>query len=111
MRIRGIAVAPRLCVLATLVVLNLAAQLFDGIATYIGVERFGELNPLLRLGFAQWGVETTLVVAKLTCIVLILAMAGVPRRRLATAGLSVTLSAYVLFSFVPWTWRLLLVAP
>ncbi len=93
--------------LAILVVLNLALQLFDGVATYIGWERHGEMNPILAAGFAEFGAGPTLVVAKLAAIGFILVLAFTPRRKLALIGLGITLTAYTAFSFLPWTQRLL----
>ena len=92
--------------LAILVVLNLALQLFDGVATYVGWERYGEANPLLQTAFGMWGAGPTLVVAKGFAVVLILMLARAGRPRLVGAGLAFTLVAYVSFSLIPWTTRL-----
>jgi hypothetical protein len=93
--------------LPLLVTLNILLQLFDGVATYVGWERHGELNPLLRLGFEHLGVLTTLTTAKLTAILLILFIASLPRPTLATSGLAITLTIYAAGSFVPWSFLLL----
>jgi hypothetical protein len=87
---------------AVLVTLNLLLQLFDAAATYVGWERFGEGNPLLRFGFETWGALPTLVIAKLVAIVLILLVARLPQRSLVTRSLTLTLAVYVVLSFVPW---------
>ena len=50
--------------LPVLLGLNLALQLFDGAATYIGWEEHGEMNPILAAGFASFGAGPTLLVAK-----------------------------------------------
>jgi hypothetical protein len=93
--------------LAVLVVLNLALQLFDGIATYIGWEQHGEMNPILAAGFHHFGAGPTLLIAKLSAVMFVLILAATPRRTLATIGLGITLTAYTAFSFLPWTQRLL----
>ena len=93
--------------LALLVATNLALQLFDGIATYIGWVHFGEMNPILRRGFEVWGAGPTLLTAKTLAIALIIVLARAPHRTLASAGLTLTLIAYVALSFVPWTSRLM----
>ncbi|HET6316705.1 MAG TPA: DUF5658 family protein [Chloroflexota bacterium] len=92
---------------AVLVTMNLLLQAFDAVATYIGWERFGEGNPLLRAGFETWGVVPTLVLAKCVAIVLILLVARLPRRPLVAGSLSITLGIYVLLSLVPWSLTLL----
>ena len=86
-----------------LVTLNLAVQLFDGIATYIGWERFGEANPLLQAAFLSWGAGPTLLVTKLASVVLVLLLARAPRRNLVGVGLVFTLCAYTALSIVPWS--------
>lgn len=93
--------------LAILVALNLALQLFDGLATYVGWAEHGELNPILAAGFARFGAGPTLVVAKLIAIMFVLVIATTPRRTLATIGLGITFTAYTALSFVPWSQRLL----
>lgn len=92
--------------LAILVLLNLALQLFDGIATYIGWQQHGEMNPILSAGFDHFGAGPTLFVAKAIAIMFVLVLAATPRRSLATGGLALTLTAYTIFSFVPWAQRL-----
>jgi hypothetical protein len=92
--------------LAVLVTLNLVVQLFDGVATYIGWERHGEMNPILSAGFEQIGAGPTLLIAKSLAIALVLVIAMTPRRSLATLGLALTLTAYTAFSFLPWSQRL-----
>ena len=89
-----------------LVIINLALQLFDGFATYIGWERFGEANPLLHAAFGIWGAGPTLVTAKIGAGLLVLALARVPRPRMVAAALAGTGIAYIGFSLIPWTLRL-----
>ena len=89
-----------------LIILNLALQIFDGIATYVGWQRFGEANPLLRAGFDAWGAGVTLVMAKIVAVALILVLARAGRPALVGVGLSFTLVAYAALSLVPWALRL-----
>ena len=109
---RGIVVAARLLVripgpIFALVILNLALQIFDGYATYLGWERFGEANPLLRAAFDTWGAGPTLVVTKLAAGGLLLMIGHAPQRLLVAVGLVFTLTAYTALSLVPWSMRLL----
>jgi hypothetical protein len=97
----------RRTIIATLVVLNLALQLFDGVATYVGWTQLGEANPLLRAGFDAWGAGPTLLIAKLLATALVLLVARVPRPTLVGVGLTLTLGAYATLSFVPWAMHLL----
>jgi hypothetical protein len=89
-----------------LIILNLALQVFDGVATYVGWQRFGEANPLLRAGFDAWGAGVTLVMAKIVAVALILVLARAGRPALVGVGLSFTLVAYAALSLVPWAFRL-----
>jgi len=93
--------------LAILVALNLALQLFDGLATYVGWAEHGELNPILMAGFARFGAGPTILAAKLIAIMFVLVIAATPHRALAAIGLTITLTAYTALSFVPWSQRLL----
>jgi hypothetical protein len=93
--------------LAILVVLNIALQIFDGVATYVGWAEHGELNPILSAGFAHFGAGPTLIVAKVLASAFVLLLATTPRRSLATIGLAITFTAYTALSFVPWSQRLL----
>lgn len=94
-------------IIAVLVVLNLALQVFDGGATYVGYDRFGEANPILRAGFESWGLAPTLLSAKLFACATLLWLAYVPRRMLVMLGLALTLGAYTALSLIPWSIRLL----
>ena len=107
----GIRVAPSGRVQASLrltilVALNLALQLFDGVATYVGWEQHGEMNPILAAGFDRFGPGPTLLVAKAMAILFVVVLATTPRRALAIGGLAITCTAYTAFSFVPWAQRL-----
>ena len=92
--------------IAVLALLNLALQLFDGVATYVGWQQHGEMNPILAAGFARFGAGPTLIAAKLGAILLVVVLATTPKRSLATIGLGITFTAYTALSFVPWSQRL-----
>lgn len=92
--------------IVVLIILNLALQVFDGIATYLGWQRFGEANPLLQAGFDSWGAIPTLIVAKVIAVGLILMLARAGRPALVGVGLSFTFIAYVSLSLIPWASRL-----
>lgn len=92
--------------LAILVALNVALQIFDGVATYVGWQQHGEMNPILLAGFDRFGAGPTLVAAKALAMVFVVILATTPRRRLGLVGLAITFAAYTTFSFVPWTQRL-----
>ena len=92
-------------VLSVLLFLNLWLQLFDGIATYVGISAgYGEGNPLVAASFNHMGVGPSLCLAKLYacgCLVLIWQL----RRRstLAIPALVGTAIAYVCASVAPWS--------
>jgi hypothetical protein len=92
--------------LIVLIALNLALQVFDGVATYVGWQYFGEANPILRMGFSVWGAAPTLLVAKGAAASLILMLARAGHPVLVTVGLSFTLAAYTALSLIPWSLRL-----
>jgi hypothetical protein len=93
-------------ILVVLIALNLVLQVFDGVATYVGWQHFGEANPLLRAGFSFWGAGPTLVVAKAAAASLILMLARAGHPLLVSVGLSFTLVAYTALSLIPWSLRL-----
>lgn len=88
---------------AILVILNLALQLFDGVATYACWEQCGEGNPLLRAGFEMWGAGPTLFASKLAASILLLCLIRASHHTLTRIGLCLTLAAYTAFSLVPWS--------
>jgi len=90
-----------------LVVLNLLLQVFDGFATYMGWERFGEANPILRAAFDSWGAGPTLVATKLAAGAVLVLLCRAPQRMLVAVGLVFTLTAYTALSLIPWSMRLL----
>jgi hypothetical protein len=86
-----------------LVRLNLALQLFDGIATYQGLRLgWSEGNPLLVVGFAYLGAGPTLLIAKLNACALLLLLHRLSHHALVPPVLAFLALAYGAFSFLPW---------
>jgi hypothetical protein len=83
-------------------VLNLALQLFDGIATWHGVATWGEGNPLLELAMASLGVGFAVVLAKATASAFLVLLRRCWRHREAYHALVALAAVYAAFSFVPW---------
>lgn len=87
-----------------LVILNLALQLFDGVATYVGMRSgFHEANPLLAWAFGHMGTATALLLFKLhacACLLLLWRLRG---SGLAVPALGVSAVVYAVCSFAPWT--------
>jgi hypothetical protein len=86
-----------------LLVLNLALQLFDGVATYQGL-RLGvrEANPLLVGAFGLLGVGPTLLLFKAkACGLLVLLHRATPAR-VGVTVLRALAAVYCIFSLGPW---------
>jgi len=92
-------------VLGVLLFLNLWLQLFDGIATYVGIAAgYGEGNPLVAATFHHMGVGPSLFLAKLyACGCLILIWHLRRRSSLAVPALVGTAIAYACASVAPWS--------
>src|SRR5215510_5832106 len=85
--------------------MNVSLQLWDGVATYQGLKWGGhELNPILRASITQWGMVRALLGWKLLACGLLVFLRMVHQRALAVKALTVTATAYVCFSLVPWVW-------
>src|SRR5262245_61484473 len=87
-----------------LLILNVALQVFDGVATYVGMRSgFHEANPLLAWSFEQLGTAPALFLFKLhacACLLLLWRLRG---SRLAAPALGVSAVVYTICSFGPWT--------
>jgi hypothetical protein len=88
-----------------LLLLNISLQLFDGVASFNGVNYWGEANPLVLQSMMVLGVGPALLLYKAKACGLLLLV-----RRLSSPG--TTLFVYVLaavaygtLSFVPWLTR------
>lgn len=87
-----------------LVMLNLALQLFDGLATYSGMHAgFGEGNPLLRWCLEAIGPASALLVFKLHACACVLLLWHVRAHRLVGPALALCAAVYVVCSVAPWT--------
>ncbi len=86
-----------------LLLLNLVLQIFDGIATYVGLHiGIHEGNPLLRNAFDVWGVVPALVLFKAQACGLLLFVYWLAGAELATFALGILAAAYCTLSLVPW---------
>lgn len=83
--------------------LNLALQLFDGLATYYGLSLgVQEGNPLLQSCMDFYGIGVTLVGAKSTACLFLLYLHDAASLVVSQWGLALTALSYFFFSFVPW---------
>ncbi|MCS6927199.1 MAG: DUF5658 family protein [Candidatus Binatia bacterium] len=95
-----------------LFLLNVCLQLFDGLATYHGLQLgWQEGNPLLHSFMMRWGVEWTLLVFKGKACLLLLLLHRVKREELAIVALAVAAGCYFFFSFLPWLSCLVFLTP
>jgi uncharacterized membrane protein len=92
-------------VLLVLLFLNLWLQIFDGVATYLGVTAgYGEGNPLVAATFGHFGLGPALCLAKIyACGMLILIWHLRQRSSLAVPALVGTAIAYAAASVAPWS--------
>jgi uncharacterized protein DUF5658 len=91
-----------------LFLLNLALQLFDGIATYQGIRHhWGEGNPLLLSSMPYLGVGTTLLLFKAKACGFLVLLKRLGRPQFVYDSLVVLATIYTFFSFIPWITRLL----
>ena len=90
-------------VLYQLLILNLLLQIFDGIATYSGLQLgIREANPLLRTAFHMWGMVPALVVSKAQACGLLLLIYWIASEQLAVLALGVLAAVYSVCSLIPW---------
>jgi hypothetical protein len=89
--------------ISLLMVMNLALQVWDGLATYYGLSQgVQEGNPLLRSCMEYWGVGVTLVGAKSAACVFVFSLYKVPYLSLSQWGLVLAAVSYVVGTFLPW---------
>jgi hypothetical protein len=92
-----------------LFLLNIALQLFDGVATYQGLRlNWCEGNPLLVATMPALGIGATLLLfkAKACGFLVLLRRAGDRSLPYAQESLIAIATAYTFLSFVPWMSRL-----
>jgi hypothetical protein len=86
-----------------LFVVNIGLQVWDGLATYQGVQLgWPEGNPLVRAMIMQWGEGWALLGAKFIACVLLLLLRRLQTHPLIPQALTLTAAWYVSFSFLPW---------
>jgi Domain of unknown function (DUF5658) len=86
-----------------LFLLNLGLQIWDGLATYYGMQLgIPEGNPLVRVWVEGWGVGWALVSAKTTACGLLLFLRCLGDLFLSRCAMTLTAGVYFLFSFLPW---------
>jgi hypothetical protein len=86
-----------------LVGVNLALQVFDGVATYVGLHAgMAEGNPLLAWALGQLGPASALCLFKLQACACLLLLWCVRRHRLVAPALVVSAAVYVVCSLAPW---------
>jgi hypothetical protein len=86
-----------------LFVLNVALQLFDGVATYQGL-RVGwqEANPILLSVFRQLGVAPTLILFKAKACGLLFLLKCKHAHRIVLPALYFLAAVYTCLSLLPW---------
>ncbi len=91
-----------------LFLLNICLQLFDGVATYIGVagSPAGEGNPLIAGAMTEIGIGTALLLFKAKACGFLVLLRHLAGRPLVGEALLTVAATYGAFSFVPWTLRL-----
>jgi hypothetical protein len=88
-----------------LFVLNVALQLFDGIATWQGTKLWGEGNPMMAVVMGSLGVGVALLLFKAKACALLVFLRRCWRHREAYDALAVLAGCYAVLSFVPWMLR------
>jgi hypothetical protein len=87
-----------------LVVMNLALQVWDGLATYYGLSQgVQEGNPLLRSCMNYWGIGVTLIGAKSAACVFLVYLREVAYLSVSQWGLVLTAVSYVVGSVLSWS--------
>jgi len=90
--------------LLALLLLNVALQLFDGLATYAGLQvGYGEGNPLIVRAMGALGPAAALTLVKLYACACLVAVWHARRTRLALPALVVTAAVYATCSLAPWS--------
>ncbi len=86
-----------------LFLLNIALQLFDGMATYQGLQLgWKEANPLLEFAFAQLGLGPSLLLFKANACVLLFALNRIGGYPWVSPSLALVAAAYIALSLFPW---------
>jgi hypothetical protein len=87
-----------------LVLLNFGLQVFDGVATYVGLHAgFGEGNPVLAWALTQMGTGSALFLFKLQACACLALLWRVRGNRLVAPALVFSAVVYAVCSLAPWT--------
>jgi len=91
-----------------LLLLNLGLQIWDGLATYLGVQLgVPEGNPLLRGWIGGWGVGWAVVSSKIASCSLLMLLHSLGDLSMSRVAMTFTAGLYFSLSFVPWVLVLL----
>ncbi len=86
-----------------LVVVNLALQLFDGVATYVGLSTgVTEGNPLLAWTLGRIGPTPALCLFKFQACACLLLLWRLRTHRFAVPALAFSAAVYIVCSLAPW---------
>ena len=86
-----------------LVVVNLALQLFDGVATYVGLSTgVTEGNPLLAWTLGRIGPTPALCLFKFQACACLLLLWRLRSHRFAVPALAFCAAVYIVCSLAPW---------
>jgi hypothetical protein len=88
-----------------LFLLNLVLQIFDGVATYLGIHLWGEANPLLAMLMSSFGAGLTLLLFKANACGFLVLLRRLGHHPLVADCLVVLATVYTFFSFIPWMVR------
>jgi hypothetical protein len=106
---RGIVLAPTVRMpgpqLHELFLLNIALQLFDGVATWQGLPRWQEGNPFIRAAIETAGAGPALMLYKAQACACLLLLRRSAAPALAAWMLAAGAGLYIGLSFVPWMMR------
>lgn len=87
-----------------LFLLNIALQLFDGVATYQGLQvGWREANPILVASFAHLGVGTSLLLFKAKACALIVLLHRYRNNPVVIAALVFVAGIHLVLSLIPWS--------
>src|SRR5690242_9401201 len=90
-----------------LFLLNLCLQIFDGVATYVGLQHhWSEGNPLLLSWMPFLGAGGTLLLFKANACAYLVILRRLAREPYVYESLVVLATVYTFFSFLPWLARL-----
>lgn len=86
-----------------LFVVNMALQLFDGVATYQGLRMgFQEANPILVQAFRHVGILNTLILYKAYACGLLVVLHRITPARVGVPIMRGLAAVYCIFSLGPW---------